>query len=233
MLFKVHSDIAKGEKDFFDLNEGAKALEEFNMLSSRQMFFVCLVADEDYDSPLRTLQERVRREKAVVLAGWPLEDGVRPDKNGRNLINGKVETVEKAIARYREIQYDEDRALYNATDAQLKSALDFITMDKNKACTVTKINKKTSEESTYVDMGMVAKMNVEAAKVAATLPILKEAKTKLAEKLKITSPLHDIITHTAQDFDDSDYQPDEDSSTIDIYMEKQRNLKDAKEDSAD
>src|SRR5690606_28613191 len=119
MLFSVHSDLATGEKDFFELNPGAKAIEEFNKCSSRQMFFVCLVADRDYDSPLRTLPERTRREKAVVIAGYPRE-GNRPDKNARNLINGKVESVEAAITKYYEIQFDEDKAMLHAINAQIQ-----------------------------------------------------------------------------------------------------------------
>lgn len=233
MLFRIHSDIATGDKDFFDMNEGARGIERFNMLSSRQMFFVCLVADVDYDSPLRSLPERIRREKAVVIAGYPLEDDKRPDKNGRNLINGKVPNVELAIANYREIQYDEDKAMLYAVDAQIKNALDLISRNKEEACTIEKTNEKSKVTTKYVDMTMVARLTVESMKVASNLPALRKTKAELLEKIKSTSPISEITTYTAQDLQDNtdeDFDPDdESSSTLDKFMLKQKQLKENNE----
>src|SRR5690606_33929230 len=97
MLFKLEDD-----KDFFDLNPGAKIIPEFKDRSSNQMIFISLVADRE--SPLRTIPEDKRRVKAAEIAGYVgREKDGRYDKNHRNLVEGKVEFVEKAIVKYREL----------------------------------------------------------------------------------------------------------------------------------
>lgn len=226
MLFKIHADMAKDTKDFFEENPGARAIEEFNDLTTRQMFFVCLVADRDYDSPLRSQPERKRREIGVRVAGWPMEDDKRPDKNGRNLVNGKVAKVESAIKKYVEIQYDEEKAIFEAVDSQIKQSIVFISEDKEEACTVTRFHKTTNIETTFVDQKMKAQMIIDANKMANALPELKETKTKLAEKLKTTSPISEITTYTSQDLDthseEEEEEDDAELSTLDRVMQKER-----------
>lgn len=225
MLFKVHSDLATEDK-FFEMNPGALAIEEFNKCTSRQMFFVCLIADRDYDSPFRTLPERTRRERAVVTAGYPME-GNRPDKNGRNLISGKVERVEAAIAKYRELQYDEDRAMRDALDAQIQEALLAIAANKEDKAKVVKTTKNKAGETIkeeYVDAKMVIALRAESVNLAKSLPALKKARTELLATMDTGSALDNVITHTSQDLADLD--EDEDlidaggGSTLDMYNEK-------------
>lgn len=225
MLFKVHSDIAEEDDKFFEMNPGALAIEEFNKCTGRQMFFVCLVADRDHDSPLRTLPERARREKAVVIVGYPME-GNRPDKNARNLINGKVEKVEKAIAKYREIQYDEDKEMLFAVSAQIQEAIAAMAADKEALARVTKVttNKKTEEVTKveYVDAKMLATLRSEATALGAKLPSLKEAKAKLMEGMNIASPLENVTTYSSQDIVDEEFSDDEGFSTLDMFNEKEK-----------
>lgn len=227
MLFKVHSDIASGDLDFFELNPGARAIEEFNRCTSRQMFTVSLIADRDYDSPLRTLDESSRRKEAVRIAGYGME-GSRPDKNARDIINGKTKSVEEAITKYREIQYDLDRDMHDAVDRQIQDTLDLMKMDKKEACKVkrTKTDQRgntTTEE--YIDMEKVAKLIKEANSLGVKLPELREAKIKLYEIIRVSSPIQDVTTFTAQDIAMSDDYDDEDMSTLDKFMahkEKQK-----------
>jgi hypothetical protein len=230
MLFKVHSDLATGdEKAFFEMNPGALAIEEFNKCTSRQMFFVCLVADRDWDSPYRTLPERTRRERAVLTAGYPME-GNRPDKNARNLINSKVEKVERAITKYKEIQWDEERAMFDAATAQIQEALSAIAADKTALATVVKKkkNKDTGEESVeeYVDVKALAALRLEAVKLSALLPSLRDAKAKLMAGLNIAPALEGITTWSSQDLSGDEDDPLEgEGSTLDAFNEKQKRQK--------
>lgn len=226
MLFRIHSDIASGKKDFFELNPGARGIEKFNACSSRQMLFVCFVADRDYDSPLRTLPEHQRRTKAALYSGYGME-GDRPDKNARNLINKKIADVEAAITEYREMQWDEERAMLDAINAQIQETLDAMALDKREAARVvkTKTEKKTGnvEKIEYVDSKLLTDLRLGAAKLGKELPQLRATKKQLLESIRIASPVaEDFITYSSQDVSDEDVAATENGelSTIDILNEK-------------
>ncbi len=103
MLFKVIAG-----KDVFELNPELRAIEEFNRLTSRQMVYVIL--STDYLGPFRKRSTDDRRYQAAVAAGYKFEkDTTKLDNNGRNLIQGKVGSVQAAVNKYQEIQKDEDR----------------------------------------------------------------------------------------------------------------------------
>lgn len=229
MLFRVMSDMATGGKDFFVENPGAEAIEEFNRCTSRQMFFVCLVADRDPDSPLRTQPELRRRTMAAEIAGWPLEDGKRLDKNGRNLVAGKVESVEAAIAKYRELQYDENEDMLMAVDAQIQEAIYMMKANKEELCTVvTKRTNKAKDgdssvtETTSLDGKMLIQMIKDSMKLGAGLAELKETREKLASMLpKTNTVMSDITTFTSNDFTPEELS-DTEQSTIDTFMAKKR-----------
>jgi hypothetical protein len=220
--------MAKGTKDFFEENPGARAMEKYNKCTSRQMLFVCLVADRDWDAPLRTLPERQRRERAVILSGYPME-GTRPDKNGRNLIAGKVESVEKAIEQYREDQYDEERVMLDAITAQIQETLD--TMASNKEELAKRIKTKTDKDGnteieTFIDAKQLSILKMEAVKLSEKLPALRAAKKALLEGMKIeTSVQGEFMSHTSQDLSPEDEAALSDSSDdakthLDIINEK-------------
>jgi len=228
MLFKINESLKDAEgREFFDLNPGAEAIPEFNSRSSRQMFFVCLVADRAPDSPLRTLPEPQRRLKAAELVGFPTEDGKRLDKNGRNVVNGKVPTVETAIAKYRELQYDPDKAELDAIDAQIQEAITMMTADKMSLCSreIVKSNDKTKEttKTTYVDAEAAFKLAETAMKLGARLVELKKAKNDLMALIPKSEPIMaDIITYSAHDLDPEEMSSDGAVSTIDAFMAKKR-----------
>jgi hypothetical protein len=238
MIFKVHSNMADPDKmNFFRENPGAEAISEFLALSPKQMFAVCLIADRDYDSPLRTLSDKERRTKAVKIAGYPMEtDGKRPDKNARNIIEGKVESMEIAIAKYIEIQYDEDAAVLAAMNNQIREAIDIMNLDKREACKVVKsqTNRKTGEKTTteYVDMAMVTKITVDAMKMGIPLESLKGTRDTLQNKLKKVLPVDSLMTYTIEDVIDSEDESDDyndarnsGGSTLDAYMSKEAKIK--------
>lgn len=234
MLFSVHSDIATGKKDFFEMNPGARAIPEFSTLTSNQMFAVTLIADRDYDSPLRTLSEKVRREKAVLIAGYKREpDGKRPDKNARNIIDGKVESVEAAIKKYYEIQYDEEKAILSSLNTQIKEAIDLMQLDKREACKVVKtkynkVQKETTKEE-YVDMAMVMKLTKDAMTIGIPLQELKKTRDNLQRELEKSAPIDNLMTGTVVDIigeEDAEefVESDNNLTTLDKYMEKQRTV---------
>lgn len=231
MLFRVKSEFKDATgREFFEINQGAEAIEEFNRCTSRQMFFVCLVADRDLDSPLRTLPEVTRRTKAAEIAGWPFEDGKRLDKNGRNLVAGKVESVEAAIVKYREIQYDENEDMLLAVDSQIQEAIYMMKANKEELCTIVekKVYKgkeggvSTTTETTRVDGKMLVQMIKDSMKLGAGLAELKLTREKLASMLpKTNTVLDDLTTYTSNDFTAEELGEIE-QSTIDIVMAKKR-----------
>jgi len=102
MLFKIESS-----KDTFELNPELKAIEEFERLTDKQMKYVILATD--YKSPFRKLSPEEKKYQAALAAGYKLEtSGKRLDNNARNLVQGKVGSVEAGIKKYRELQRDED-----------------------------------------------------------------------------------------------------------------------------
>lgn len=215
MLFKVHHD-----KDFKEINPGHEAIPELERLTSKQLVFVALVADAE--SPLRTLPDKRRREEAARLAGYPMEEGnKRLDKNGRNLVDGKVPTVEAAIIAYKELQYDEQRAMLDSVDAQIQRALYLIQADHEELCmsekTTTTKDGSTSKEK-RIDGAMLFKMAKEATELAKQLPTLREAKQALLEKIKKDEDVNlpDLVTA-------DEISEDTALSALDQYMVKKMN----------
>lgn len=102
MLFRVEAS-----KDTFELNPGLKAIPEFEKLTERQITYVIL--STDYKSPFRKLTPDERKHQSALIAGYKLDkEGKRFDTNGKNLLQGKVPSIEAAIKRYKELQRDED-----------------------------------------------------------------------------------------------------------------------------
>jgi len=228
MLFKVLSTFKDApEKEFFVVNPGADAIHEFSILTTRQMFFVCLVADRDPDSPLRTLPETVRRQKAAEIAGYKFEGG-RLDKNGRNAVDKKVPNIEKAIAKFTEIQYDSDQASLDAIEAQIQEANMMMKMDKMEATRKEIVKVKQDGSSTkesFIDVELAFKLAEQAVKLGSRLVELKETRQNLLlliQNKNGETPLNDIVTFTSNDISEEDFSNTE-TSTIDMVMAKQRN----------
>lgn len=213
MLFRLKHGV-----DSFELNPGARAIPEFDCLTDKQFFFVCLVADVDRDNPLYTLPEVTKRTKAASLAGYGME-GNRPDKNARNLIGGKVASVEAAIKVYRENQFDEDKANLAAIDRQILEIRAFLEKDKELMA--------TDEKTKKIDLKSYQQLLQAAGKLGPDLRKLTEEKRELEKVIKAKSPVNiGIQTNTAADITDDEQQqldnPDEQVSTLDIVMAKER-----------
>jgi|GEM_PF-5231910 len=158
MLFKVIEG-----KDIFELNEELRAIKEFD-LTSMQMTFVALYSD--YESPIRTLPDKARREQACKIAGYPME-GDRLARNARDIVAGTVKSIEAGIEKYKELQYDENKALLDAYNQQIQEIMELMTMDK------TKLAKD--------DPKLAMDLSEKATKLSVRLPEIKKAKRELQE----------------------------------------------------
>lgn len=207
MLFKLVHGV-----DPFELNPGALALEAYKTLTASQFIFTCLVADSDHDNPLRLLPERQRREKAAKVAGYGYEaGGKRFDRNARDIINGKIERVEKAIVEYHANQYDADKANLEAVLRQIEEARLLAKEDR-----VALAKRLGDPELAY-------KLAERAIKLTNALPGLIETRDTLIKLIKEKEPVQmNILTGTAADLAGI---PEEDGegeemSTIDRYTSK-------------
>jgi len=203
MLYKLVAS-----EDPFDLNPGIRAIEAYNKLTGQQFFFVSLVSDSDWDNPVRTLPEKTKREKAAKIAGYGME-GKRPDKNARNMINGKIESVERAILEYRSLQYDEDKVNLDLINTQIERTQTLI----------------RDYDSKLKDENIDARFDYANKAIKLTLELTKliEKKKELITLIQKKEPVKVAVsTYTAADLTPQEGdEPDEDEegmSTIDKVM---------------
>lgn len=157
-------------KDVFELNDWLKAFPEFMNLLPMQMTAVALFAD--YDSPLRTKPDKERRELAAKIGGYPLEaDGKRLNKNAREFVDGKRVTLEAAIEKYKEIQYDETKDILEAYNKQIQEIIALMIMDKT--------------ELVKDDPKLAMDLAEKAGKLSKLLPEIKESKNKIQELMNV------------------------------------------------
>lgn len=122
MNFKLRLD-----HNVFEDNPELKTIPEFShaQFTDRMMKYTMLM--EWHLSPLRLLRYEDRKYKAALLAGYKLEkDGSQPDVNMRNVINGKVNSIEAALKAMRDIQFDEDRDIDESYNMQIREIVDYM-----------------------------------------------------------------------------------------------------------
>lgn len=211
MLFKLHY-----EQSPFSLNDGLKAIKEFVCLSDRQFTTVALFAD--YESPLRKLPDIQRREQAAIVAGYQME-GKRLDKNGRNFVDGKVKTMEAAIRKYKEIQFDKDKETLAGIDRQIYEIMEIVKEDKVKAASRVVISRDGSR-SEFVDHELRYKLVEAATKMAKTLPDLYKSRKEMIELIGEKENPPELPTFTSSDVMEDEETSDQSLSTVDQYMIK-------------
>lgn len=214
MLFKLHY-----EKSPFELNDGLKAIREFAILTDRQFTAVALYTD--YDSPLRKLPDLQRKEQAAIIAGYPME-GKRVDKNGRNFVDGKVGSMERAIKKYKEIQYDRDRETLAGIDRQIHEIMEIVKEDKNQAATKVNVSREGTRTE-VVDHELRYKLVEAATKMAKNLPDLYKTRKEMIDLMGEKENVPDLPTFTSSDVvidNEEDETSNENLSTVDQYMIK-------------
>jgi len=167
-------------KDIFELNPELRAIEEFARLTSRQMTYVALATD--YKGPFRKLSTDEKKFQAAVRAGYKFEPGstTRLDMNGRNLLAGKVGSVEAAIHVYRKLQKDDDYETLQSINVLIGQIRDF--------------NNKP--DKTAVELEKAVNLNV------GKIDKLVETKKRLEEILSLRE---DGEPHSPQEQDDDTY----------------------------
>lgn len=204
MLYRIRDGVS-----VFQDNPEMLAIPEFANLNSsagdRRMRFVMLVADRR--SPLRTLPEKERREKAARIAGWPME-GNRLDKNGRDAVSGKSEAIELGIKKYREYQYDENQATLDTINAQIHEIKEYLQSDKSQA----------------KDYGKALE---QAAKLGERLPGLIEARQKLESILQISTEYKpELTTYSSADAPEEYFEGESTLNAIEIFNQQQQKKND-------
>lgn len=194
MLFKIDQSV-----DFIELNPSVKAIPEFAERTSQQLTFIALVAD--YQSPLQQLPERQRREKAAQLAGYKFEsDGKRLDKNGRNIVEGKVDSVELGIKKYRELAPDYDKEMLQAVDNRIYSIMEALKTD------YTIIHK--------TDPSKALTLEEKSAKLGTRLAELRDTRLKLQETVQSNVKI--------DTFTSADLPNDSEQSVLQQYMDRKQ-----------
>lgn len=182
-------------KDPFEDNPELKLIPKFEVLTPREMLFVCLVCDPK--TPLRTLFGRERRDRAAQLAGYPME-GTRLDKNGRNAATGKIARVEEAIEEFKAIHYDERQHSRDALKKQIVEIRDFLTEDKKVPLTYkNEITQDSEGKDVWVTDQKALKL---ASDLGKSLPDLLDALERMEATMKIEEPFQGN-TFTVDDLD--------------------------------
>ena len=119
MLFKLEKDVPVLES-----NPQFKLFEEFTSCTDRQLRYIALYCD--YDTPLRNLPLKERREYAADMAGYRREKDGRLDKNARQETGGGKETVVNAIKKYQSLQYDQEKELLQALSIQIDQVIELM-----------------------------------------------------------------------------------------------------------
>lgn len=147
------------ENPVFEDNPELKAVPEFENLTERQMRYVMLV--DFHGSPLRLMKPADRKFRAALISGYKMEkDGKRLDINGRNLIEGKVATIELARKTLNEIQHDGEREIMEALSTQVDEMVKFF--------------KKPNKTVQELDKAVI---------LMTKLPVILETKKKILEIL--------------------------------------------------
>jgi hypothetical protein len=200
MLYKI---IANGP-DVFELNPGLLSVPAYKELTedSRWMIYVILVCDQSPDNPIRTLPEKQRKERAIIIAGYPKE-GNAPNKNARNIIAGNHKRIEEAIAEFKRNHYDENQANLESIINQIAETREFLNSEK-KVYLISKgqiVLDRNGKEVMVVDD---KKLEL-AMKLGKQLPDLVEAKQRLEALTGLEQQnKFEGITGTVSDIADSD-----------------------------
>ena len=113
MLYKIT------DKDIREDNDNIDATPAFVPLKSKQLKYIFLVYD--FDTPLKQLSLKDRKEQAAENAGYKRENAKRMDKNARDLMNSKIKAVEAAIPVFKGQLVDLDREALETFDINLRN----------------------------------------------------------------------------------------------------------------
>jgi hypothetical protein len=109
-----------------------KMVPEFQPLSESRMAWIILV--HDYKSPYRNYPIDERKEVVANDLQFRREKGGRFDFNARQIIQGKDELINKAVEKYKKLQFNQERETLLAFDNQLRHISELLSKeDKSQA----------------------------------------------------------------------------------------------------
>lgn len=205
MQFKIKDGV-----DIFELNPWLQAFPEFTKLEGFQMKTVALYAD--YDSPLRTKPDKERRELAAKIGGYGMEaDNKRLNKNGRSFVAGETKSLEEAIAKYREIQYDETQDIFDAYNQQIQEIIQLMK--------TAKMKESESKNVNLDDLKLAMELAEKATKLSVKLPEIKKAKKEIQDLMNVKDKEPELQGYVTP----SDIPQDDKNtlSELDLYMQRQ------------
>lgn len=176
MLYKIRHSV-----NIFEDNPGLLAVEKYANLTDKQMKFVLIFSDPSRDNPVKTLSGRQRRERAAILAGYPLEaDAKRLAKNARDLVYGNVKSVEEAIEEFKLNHYNERHHNREALKKQIREIREFLEGDKRVPLVIKdKIALDSNGETIFVTDQKGLKLAME---LGVKLPDLEKALEELESR---------------------------------------------------
>lgn len=217
MLYSIHP-----EKDIFELNPGLKAVPLYAKLTSRQMTYVCLLCDPSRDNPIRTLSGKQRKERACILAGYPMEsDGKRLAKNAREIVEGRVASIEAAIEEFEKNHHNAQIRNREALRKQITEIRDFLESDKRIPLVERgKIILNSKGEEIFTTDQKALKL---ASELAVKLPELENALELLEAKDPI--PKYEGMSYTSADVDPEYFEEGaSDLPAIELFMQAKQKL---------
>lgn len=117
MLFKITPI-----DDPFDLNPELKSIPEFVAISGKKFKYVAFLVD--YKSPYRQHTNIHEKKRLALLEAGYVVQGTHQktlEPRAREIMNGEDPDVEKAIIKYKELQYDEDKELIQLYQTQIEN----------------------------------------------------------------------------------------------------------------
>jgi hypothetical protein len=135
MMYKI-----KPNEDVVVTNPELASIPEFADLADKKLRYVIFLTD--YQSPLRNFPEPEKKRLAAIQAGFAPQDTHQKtlQPKVREMINGSHEDVNKAIAKYKELQYNEDRELMKTLQKQMNNIKKMVDAGSDDPGEMKKIN---------------------------------------------------------------------------------------------
>ena len=121
--------ILNPDRNVFSDNPTLKMTEHLSKLTNKEVKWIALVYD--YESPLAQMPLNLRKIKAAQMTGWNIESNI-PLGDTKLMIDGKNARINKAVAEYKSIQFDENQESLLAFNEQLKEYRAFLKQKQKK-----------------------------------------------------------------------------------------------------
>ena len=110
---------AEAGKSIRDTNPGVDSLWEFSPVTDNNLMYIYFVYD--WTSPMYKISLKEKKTMAAKEAGHPVEPSGQLNRYARKVMNMEIENVNRAIAKFVQLQRDsdQDRALLDSLQNQI------------------------------------------------------------------------------------------------------------------